>query len=72
MNHYTTFFTYQSQKESVFLMDTGVDNILDDKYATASSGWLQVNRPETAKFIHHIDIYMYIYAFMRVCVCVCI
>jgi len=25
-------------------MDTGVNNIADDKYATASSPWLQVSR----------------------------
>jgi len=31
-------------------MDTGVTNVLDDKYPTASSGWLQVSRQRTANF----------------------
>jgi hypothetical protein len=49
INHYTTFFTLQSQKESLYLMDVGVTNIVDDKYATGSSVWLQVSRQGTAK-----------------------
>jgi hypothetical protein len=36
-------------------MDTGVANILDDKYAASSAEWQQVSRPETAKFILHIS-----------------
>ena len=49
-------------------MDTGVTNIVDDKYATASSVWLQVNRQETTEIILHIDLYI----FVCVCVCVCV
>jgi hypothetical protein len=44
INHYTTFFTYQSQKDTSILVDAGVNNIVDDNYATASSAWLQVSR----------------------------
>jgi hypothetical protein len=44
-------------------MDTEVNNIVDDKYTTASSGWLQVSRQGTAKGILHIA--------LCVCVCVC-
>ena len=47
-------------------MDTAVTNIVDDKYATASSVWLQVNRQETTEIILHIDLYIF------VCVCVCV
>jgi hypothetical protein len=43
INHYTTLFTYPSQNESIFFMDTGVDNIQVDKYATASADWIQVS-----------------------------
>jgi CMP-2-keto-3-deoxyoctulosonic acid synthetase len=39
---------------------------LDYKYATASAEWQQVIRPETAKFIHHIGIYIYMYACVSV------
>nr|APM84101.1 GH1 beta-glucosidase [Microcerotermes annandalei] len=42
LNHYTTFFTLQSKEESMFLKDTGVANIQDDKYPSAASEWLQV------------------------------
>ena len=43
-------------------MDTGITNIVDDKYATAASGWLQVNRQGTAEVILHIDyIYLCVY-----------
>jgi len=42
INHYTTLFTYQSQEQSIFLMDTGVNTILDDRYYSVPSGWLQV------------------------------
>jgi hypothetical protein len=49
-------------------MDTGVNKIRDDKYASGSAGWLQVSRAETAKCIHHIDVYTYIYICVYVCV----
>ena len=49
LNHYTTFFTQQSQKDSIFFMDTGVTHIPDDKYPTAASEWLQVSRQCSAK-----------------------
>jgi hypothetical protein len=57
LNHYTTFFPYVSQEDSEFVIDTRVANILDDMYATSSAEWQQVSRPETAKIIHHIEIY---------------
>jgi hypothetical protein len=38
-------------------MDTGVTNIIDDKYATASAGWLQVRRLGIAKTLFHIALY---------------
>jgi hypothetical protein len=66
INHYTTFFTLQSQKESILFMDTGVTDIVDDKYATASSVWLQVSRKGTAEVILHIGLYIYL------CVFVCV
>nr|ADD92156.1 beta-glucosidase [Odontotermes formosanus] len=42
INHYTTFFTYRSESESLLLLGTGVANIANEKYATGSSTWLQV------------------------------
>ena len=42
INHYTTYFTYQSQKATTFLMDTGVDHSPDENYAASSAKWLQV------------------------------
>jgi len=53
-------------------MDTGVTNIVDDKYATASAPWLQVSRQLNAKNVLHIGIYIYIHACICVCVCVCV
>ena len=44
-------------------MDTGVNNIADDKYATASSPWLQVSRQWTSKVILHIYIFVYLLEF---------
>jgi hypothetical protein len=44
INHYTTYFTCQSKKETMFLMETGVADIPDDSYAKGSSEWLQVSR----------------------------
>jgi len=38
-------------------MDTGLINIQNDKYATASSAWLQVSRQGTAKHIIHIGLH---------------
>jgi hypothetical protein len=49
VNTYTTFFVRQSDEDSVFLSDTGVVSIPNDKYATAASEWLQVSRQGTAK-----------------------
>jgi hypothetical protein len=51
INHYTTFFTYQSDKGEFIFKDTGVAHIRDDKYATAASGWLQVSKQGNAKLI---------------------
>jgi hypothetical protein len=45
----------------MFLMDTGVNNIVGDKYATASSGRLWVSRQGTAKYILHISLHTYIF-----------
>jgi len=65
MNHYTTFFTQQSQKESLFLMDTGVTIVVNEKYTTAASGWIQVSR--------HVVLNEYtIKACSSVCGCVCV
>ena len=44
-------------------MDSGVNNFVDDKYATASSVWLQVSRQGTAKDILHIGLHIYIYVY---------
>ena len=38
-------------------MDTGLINIQNDKYATASSAWLQVSRQGTAKHTLHIGLH---------------
>jgi hypothetical protein len=59
INHYTTFFTYQSEEDSVFLLGTGVANTPDDKYATASSGWLQVSKKRTAEFTLCTRVYVF-------------
>ena len=61
-------------------MDTGVTKIVDDKYATAPSGWIQVSRKWTTKSVLHIGLYIYIYIYISVyvfiyiyiCVCVCV
>nr|AEW67361.1 beta-glucosidase [Coptotermes formosanus] len=42
INHYTTIFTYQSDKGEFIFTDMGVARIRHDKYAMAASGWLQV------------------------------
>jgi beta-glucosidase/6-phospho-beta-glucosidase/beta-galactosidase len=42
LNHYTTFFTLQSKKESPSLLDTGVTNVVDESYPTTAADWLQV------------------------------
>ncbi|GFG30514.1 hypothetical protein Cfor_08137, partial [Coptotermes formosanus] len=42
LNHYTVYFVRQGQDLLYGLMDTGVVNMRDDKYATAASRWLQV------------------------------
>ena len=48
-------------------MDTGVNNIVGDKYPTASSGWLKVSKQGTAKSLPHLVLFL-----LCVCVCVCI
>jgi hypothetical protein len=63
-------------------MDTGVANIIDDKYATASADWLQVRRLGTAEALIHVALYIYVcvcvcmcmcvYVCVYVCVCVCV
>ena len=47
-------------------MDTGITNIVDDKYATAASVWIQVNRQGTAKVILHIDLYIFVCVFIGI------
>jgi hypothetical protein len=47
-------------------MDTGVDNIVDEKYPTASSEWLQVIRRGTAKHTLQIGLYIYIYIYIYI------
>ena len=46
-------------------MDTGVNNIVGDKYPTASSGWLKVSKQGTAKSLPHLVLFL-------LCVCVCV
>ena len=73
LNHYTTFFTLQSKKESPSLLDTGVTNVVDESYPTTAADWLQVSRQGTAEGIIHIGLsYLCIYMYMYVCVCVCV
>jgi beta-glucosidase/6-phospho-beta-glucosidase/beta-galactosidase len=42
LNHYTAYFVHQGRESHSMLMDTGVAHILDDRYPTAASQWLQV------------------------------
>ena len=56
LNHYTTYFVHQGRESNSMLMDVGVAHILDDRYPTAASQWLQVCRQGNAERIFHIAI----------------
>jgi len=56
LNHYTVYFVHQGRESKSMLMDTGVVDIPDDKYATAASHWLQVRRQANAEVLFHIAI----------------
>jgi hypothetical protein len=63
-------------------MDTGVNNIHDDKYTTASVEWIQVNWQRTSQWILNIGLFVCVRVracvFVRVgarvrgCVCMCV
>jgi hypothetical protein len=57
LNRYTIYFVHQGQESKPMLMDTGVANIPDDNYATASSQWLQVRRQANAERIFRVAVY---------------
>jgi hypothetical protein len=44
LNHYTTFFTYESEEGDSIFADSDVGMIQDENYATAASFWLQVGK----------------------------
>jgi hypothetical protein len=43
LNHYTTFFTYESEEDDSIFPDSDVGMTQDENYSTAASFWLQVN-----------------------------
>jgi hypothetical protein len=43
LNHYTTFFTYESEEGVSIIPDSDVCMMQDDNYSIGASFWLQVN-----------------------------
>jgi hypothetical protein len=47
-------------------LGTGVNNIQDDKYPTATSEWMQVSRQGIAKNILHIGLHISSYIYIGI------